>query len=316
MAEPSPDAVLVLGEPDIGSIEPARVVAALRETFRRLATGAAVQPPPFVIPLRGGGDVMTFSGVDEEAGLVAQKVSPYLPQASGAVVTAWTLLMSTRTGRPVALLDALALTAHRTAATSALAVDLLADRGARSLAVVGGGPLAVQHLRYVRGVRGFADIRSTTRSGRSQLTAEPGVRTVATVDEAVDGADVVLLCTSAAEPVLDVTRVRPGGVVVSISTNAPLAREIDPEALPGLDVYCDVAAVTPDVAGEMVLARRSGGWDPAQVRGDLAGLLTGEARPPTGERPVFFRSIGQGLEDLAIAQLVVAAAQDAGRRGA
>ena len=103
MAEPSPDAVLVLGEPQITSIEPARVVAALRETFRRLATGAAVQPPPFVVPLRGGGDVMTFSGVDEDAGLLAQKVSPYLPGPAGAVVTAWTLLMSTRTGRPVAL---------------------------------------------------------------------------------------------------------------------------------------------------------------------------------------------------------------------
>jgi L-arginine dehydrogenase len=55
----------------------------------------------------------------------------------------------------------------------------------------------------------------------------------------------------------------------------------------------------------MVLARRSGAWDPAQVRGDLAALVAGRAPLPTGERPVFFRSVGQGLEDVAVAALLV-----------
>ena len=61
----------------------------------------------------------------------AVKVSPYLPQPAGkAVVTAWTLLVSTRTGQPVALIDAGVLTVERTAATTAVAVDLLAPADA------------------------------------------------------------------------------------------------------------------------------------------------------------------------------------------
>jgi L-arginine dehydrogenase len=295
----------VVTDPRPEELDPVRVVAAVRGVFERLAAGAAVQPPSAVVGFPGGGDMITYSGVDGQAGVVGVKVSPYLPSASGAVVTAWTLLLSSRTGQPVALLDSLALTAHRTAATSALAVQLLARPGARSLAVVGGGPLALQHLRYARAVAALPDVRTWTRSGHSLLTGEPGVRSVPTVEEAVDGADVVLLCTSAAEAVVDAAGLRPGALVVSISTNAPMAREIAPEHLSLLDVYCDVAATTPDVAGEMVLARRSGAWDPAQVRGDLAALVAGRAPLPTGERPVFFRSVGQGLEDVAVAALLV-----------
>ena len=44
------------------------------------------------------------------------------------------------------------------------------------------------------------------------------------------GADVVMLCTSAGRPVIDVTALKPGAVVTSISTNVPNAHEVDPAA--------------------------------------------------------------------------------------
>jgi L-arginine dehydrogenase len=295
--------VTVLDADAVGdALPPDRVLAAVRTAFAALGAGRAVQPPQVVLPLSTGGDAIVYPAAIEDAGLFGVKISPYLPQPAGpAVVTAWTLLVSAETGAPVLLCDAGALTAQRTAATSALAVDLLAPADAATLAIIGAGPLARAHLAYARAVRPFADVRVFSRSGAG---LGEGVAAAPSADAAAEGADVVLLCTSAAAPVLDVARLAPGTVVTSISTNAPRAHEIDPAALGTLDVYCDHAPSAVRAAGELLLAIEAGSWSADAIRGDLAGLVAGAAQAPSGDRPVFFRSIGLGIEDIAIAGLL------------
>ena len=79
--------------------------------------------------------------------------------------------------------------------------------------------------------------------GSIPIIADGGIRHSGDIPKAiVAGADVVLLCTSAATPLLDVTGLPAGTLVTSISTNAPLAHEIDPAALASLDVYADHAS--------------------------------------------------------------------------
>ncbi|MFI7131152.1 ornithine cyclodeaminase family protein [Nonomuraea sp. NPDC050153] len=288
-----------------------RVLNALRAAFTELAEGKAAQPPQTVTLLPGGGDVIAYQAVQGDA--YGVKVSPYLPQPGGkAVVTAWTLLLSTRTGRPLLLCDAGALTVERTAATSVLAVDELARPDAATLAVIGSGPVARAHLRYARAVRDFTSVRMYSPSLTASATPEDtaavpeGVTVTGSAEEAVAGADVVLLCTSAARPVIDVTGLRPGAVVTSISTNAPRAHEIDPRALAAVDVYGDHRPTVTTTAGEMTIAAEQGLWSAADLRGDLPELLTGACPAPTGDRPVFFRSVGLGIEDVAIARLLLA----------
>src|SRR5580693_7241737 len=121
----------------------AAVQAAVRQAFEQLAAGRAVQPRQVVTDLPDGGDVIAYQAVLADAGVYAVKVSPYLPQPAGkAVVTAWTLLLSTRTGQPLLLADSARLTTERTAATTALAVDLLARPDAHRLAVIGLAPMS------------------------------------------------------------------------------------------------------------------------------------------------------------------------------
>lgn len=43
------------------------------------------------------------------------------------------------------------------------------------------------------------------------------------------------------------------------------------------------------------------GWDAGAVRGVLADLVVGTAPAPSGERVVYFRSVGLGIEDAAVA---------------
>lgn len=285
------------------------VLAAMRELFTRLGGGQAVQPPQVLTLFpEQRGDFITYSGVLPADEVFGVKVSPYLVTPEGGRVTAWTLLMSMRTGDPLLLCDALALTTERTAATSALAVDLLAAPEAADLVVIGSGPVALAHLRHVLPLRAWRRVR--IHSPRIALRAaelretlaglSPEVELVTERADALPGAEVVLLCTSSGTPVLDPSELDRPALITSISTNAPRAHEVPPAALQEMEVYCDYRETTPQTAGEMVLAGQSG-WSAQQVRGDLGELVLGTAPRPTGQRHAFFRSVGLGLEDVRLA---------------
>ena len=281
---------------------------AMRAMFASLAEGRAVQPAQQLVEFPGGGDFINYLGVLADEGVYGIKTSPYIPGPQGATVTAWTLLMSMRSGQPLLLCDAKSLTTARTAATTAVAVEELAPAHATRLAIIGSGPVARAHLHYVKNLRDWQEIRlysprlateSATR--QAELRAlDPRLQLCTSQEEAVATADVILLCTSSAGPVLDPLRQGHNVLVTSISTNAPRAHEVPPASLAGMDVYCDYRATTPGAAGEMVLASESG-WNRQLIRGDLPELVSGLVAKPTYERPVFFRSIGLGLEDMALA---------------
>lgn len=281
---------------------------AMRAMFASLAEGRAVQPTQQLVEFPGGGDFINYLGVLADEGVYGIKTSPYIPGPQGATVTAWTLLMSMRSGQPLLLCDAKSLTTARTAATTAVAVEELAPAHATRLAIIGSGPVARAHLHYVKNLRDWQEIRlysprlaaeSATR--QAELRAlDPRLQLCTSQEEAVATADVILLCTSSAGPVLDPLRLGRNVLVTSISTNAPRAHEVPPASLAGMDVYCDYRATTPGAAGEMVLASESG-WNRQLIRGDLPELVSGLVAKPTYERPVFFRSIGLGLEDMALA---------------
>jgi L-arginine dehydrogenase len=288
------------------------VVETMRALFLALGTTRAAQPPQTLTLFPGGGgDFITYLGALDSAGVFGAKLSPYIVRSGAPLITAWTTLMSMDTGRPVLLCDAGQLTTERTGATTALAVDELARDGATRLAVVGAGPIARAHIRHTRDLRDWRDIRVYSRS----LTAHPATQaTLQAMDSrihihhdlfaAVHDADVVMLCTSSATPVLDPAMLDRPALITSVSTNAPRAHEIPPEALLSMDVYCDDRHGTPRSAGEMHIAAEEFGWSAGDIVGDLSQLVTMQVTPVLSDTHLFFRSIGLGLEDIAMAKAI------------
>jgi len=292
----------LLGQIDVPSI--------LRKLFRDLATGQAVQPAQQLVEFpQAAGDFINYLGVLAEDGVYGVKTSPYIVREQGPLVTAWTLLMSMQTGQPLLLCDAAELTTARTAATTALAVDALAPLSARRLAIIGSGKVAQAHLHYVKGFRDWQRISVFSPSLANASTdtiaqlkgLDPRVVIASSCETAVEDADVILLCTSSAGPVLDPARLTKPALITSISTNAPRAHEVPPQRLNTMQVFCDYRRTTPGSAGEMLIAAEQYGWDPRAVAGDLPELLSEQVQRPTYDSPVFFRSIGLGLEDIALA---------------
>ena len=221
--------------------------------------------------------------------------------------------MSTETGKPLLLVDSSRLTLERTAATTAVAVKYLAKDDAKRLAVIGTGPQALAHIRYVSGLRKWESIRvwslnahelSEERCAEFLKAGNGALEFADSKEKALEAADVILLCTSAACPVVSAKDIEGAPLITSISTNAQGAHEIDPAMLASMDVYCDCTEATATVAGEMKLAIKDHSWKPEDVKGDLGALVSGKCEKPAYDKPVFFRSIGQGLEDVAVALAV------------
>lgn len=282
----------------------------LRKLFRDLATGHAVQPPQQLVEFPADkGDFINYGGVLAEDRVYGIKTSPYIVRDGAPLITAWTLLMSMDSGQPLLLCDAGELTTARTAATTAVAVDALAPANAKRLTLIGSGPVAQAHLHYVRGLREWQDIRLHSPSLKSKRTAQrdaltaldPRLSLVDDLQASLHDADVILLCTSSAKPVIDPRQLSKPALITSISTNALRAHEVPPECLGDMDVYCDYRVTTPGSAGEMRIAREQHGWQAETIVGDLPQLLSEQAPRPSYQRHAFFRSIGLGLEDIALA---------------
>jgi len=309
--------LIVLNDEDVVRLLPSTDVrAALERMFIAIADGNAVQPPQTLSLFpAGGGDFITYPGISGSDGVFGAKLSPYIPGPSGATITAWTLLMSMETGTPLLLCDSKRLTTERTAATTAIAADLLAEKDAKVLTIVGTGAIGLAHLRHAEKIRSWQEVRLCSpdiakREGLPvRLDSDCPVAKFTDADTAAAGADVVMLCTSSGTPVIDALKIPAGALVTSISTNVGNAHEIAPDTLGRFDVYCDYRATTPTAAGEMKLATASGQWSVDRLVGDLPELLAGRAAERSTDRPAFFRSIGLGLEDIAIASALLTTAR-------
>ncbi|WP_175796506.1 ornithine cyclodeaminase family protein [Burkholderia anthina] len=314
MTQPAPTLPLTVDEAAVRAALPSLdVLGTLRRMFASLASARAVQPPQTLALFpEQAGDFITYLGALADEQVFGAKLSPYIvtggKPAGRPIVTAWTALMSMRTGQPLMWCDAGLLTVERTAGTTALAVDCLAPRDARRLAVIGTGAVGLAHLRHTAGLRDWTSIsvHSPALADDAALQAtlaqiDPRARPAASVEACVRDAGVVMLCTSSGTPVLaDGMLTRPA-LVTSISTNVPRAHEIPPAWLPDMDVYCDYRHTTPASAGEMQIAAAEHGWSPERIVGDLPALVAGSCGAPSRTRHAFFRSIGLGLEDIAIA---------------
>lgn len=227
------------------------------------------------------------------------------------------------TGQPTAILDASAITAIRTAAVTALATRTLAREDAGTLAIVGAGVQAAAHIEALLPVREFDAVRvyaPTADHVRSVIANAPAradteISAAASAEEAVRGADVVVLVTSSREPVLRREWLAPGAHVNAVGASTPATRELDVETVAAAALFADSRESLRHEAGEYRLALEQGAISGEEhVRAELGEVLAGlqPGRAGDGELTLF-RSLGLAVEDLAAAEVAVAVARGLGR---
>jgi ornithine cyclodeaminase/alanine dehydrogenase-like protein (mu-crystallin family) len=328
--------LLVLSDADVHAVLGyPECAAAMREALTALATGRAQQPLRSVIRPDGAAGLMALmpsylSAADSTAGnpasgaygLKAICVTPSNPAAGLDTHQGIVLVSDDRTGEPLAVLNASAVTEIRTAAVSVLATDLLAAPGADTLAVIGTGVQARSHVLALDQTRQLAEIRVAGRNlARAQAFAaslagqtRAPLRPAGQAEEAVAGAGLIVTATSSATPVLDRAWIGPGTHINAVGACLPQLRELDTATVAAGALFADRRDSLLAESGDYLLAAAEGAVGPGQVRAELGELLTGTAPGRAGPDEItIFESLGLAIEDLAAARLAYAAAREAGR---
>ncbi|MGH8944823.1 MAG: ornithine cyclodeaminase family protein [Acidimicrobiia bacterium] len=214
------------------------------------------------------------------------------------------------TGELVGMVDGLEVTNLRTGAVSALATDHLAPDKVEVAAIVGTGPIARGQLRALELVRPAAQVHVFARTAENRRAfVEEMSGFVAgslvdspTLEDALEGAELVTLATKATSPVLRAEHVRPGTHVNSVGPASRDRVEVDPAVFKSFDrVVCDSVGLVFDEAGDAHQAV-TGGLFPAERAEELAEVVTGAVEGRTHPKQVtLFKSVGNGAQDLIVA---------------
>jgi ornithine cyclodeaminase/alanine dehydrogenase-like protein (mu-crystallin family) len=274
------------------------LIPTMRQALTDLSAGRAAQPLRTVMSVAahtGWFAVMpaVYGGV-----MGAKLVTFYPGNADRGMHTHQAVIQLFRadTGEPLAIMDGRLITEMRTAAVSAVAVDLLAPVEAKVLGILGSGVQARSHVQALSRVRKFKEIRVWSRTeGNARRFAEEVGAQVTTAEEAVSGADVVLTLTSSPEPVLRGRWLKKDAIVCAVGAVTPNRRELDDEAMRGAVVVESREAALRE-PGDILLAK-------AEVSAEIGELLQGK-QLDRRDRPVVFKSVGIAIEDVASAKLV------------
>jgi ornithine cyclodeaminase/alanine dehydrogenase-like protein (mu-crystallin family) len=274
------------------------LIPAIRQALVDFSAGRVVQPLRTVMSVaaHGGwfavmpavyGDVMGAKMVTFYPGNVEFEKHTHMAMIQ---------LFRADTGEPLAMMDGRLITEMRTAAVSAVAVDLLARPQAKVLGILGSGVQARSHVRALARVRRFEEIRVWSRSeGNARRFAEEVGARVMTAEQVVSGADVVLTLTSSPTPILQGRWLKKDAMVCAVGAVTPDRRELDDEAMRGAVVVESREAALRE-PGDILLSN-------AQVTAEIGELLQG-AVIDRMDRPVVFKSVGIAIEDIAAAKLV------------
>lgn len=308
---------LVLSHDDVVNLLPMKeCIAVMRDALIALAAGKVHQPLRTIIRPPNAAGVMGLmpsymSGDRAAFGLKAICVFPGNPARGMDAHQGAVMLFSADNGELLAMINASAITAIRTAAVSGVATDVLAREDAGDLAIIGSGVEAGSHLAAMSQVRAIKRCRIASRqiehAGRFAKEMKQDfsfpLEAVASVEEALDGADLIVTATSAREPIVQREWISPGAHLNVVGACTTRAREVDSGTMAASSLFVDRRESTINESGDYLLALGDGVIGPDHIRGEIGEVLTGERPGRTSlEEITLFKSLGIGIEDLAAAE--------------
>jgi ornithine cyclodeaminase len=317
--------IVVLNHKEVEELLPmADCIEVMADALSALGRGQVHQPLRMIVRPPDAAGLMGLmpaymSGERAAYGLKAVCVFPQNPALGKDAHQGSVMLFSAETGELLALLNASAITAIRTAAVSGLATRLLARENVNNLAIIGSGVQARWHLAAMAVVRPIKKVRVASRSfENAQNFAEEmsgnypfPIEAVENVELAVKNADLIVTATTASEPVLKRAWIAPGTHLNVVGSSFPGAREVDTASMAACSLFVDRRESTLNEAGDYLFAARDGAIGPEHIKGEIGELLMGEVQGRISDDEItLFKSLGLAVEDLASAEYVYRQAKE------
>ncbi|MDR3471461.1 MAG: ornithine cyclodeaminase family protein [Devosia sp.] len=272
----------ILDEHEIDALPLRPLIEAVRHHIAADAAARAVAPPRHVVHFGDGDLVFTIGGDESVAGFRAYQTfaKPGHP-ADDQVIAVW----ERATGELLGLAVGNRLGALRTGCIGAVAIDTMASRSAKVLAVLGTGRQAETQLLGATAVRAFDEIRifgrreEALRSFVDRLSPRIGRPLVALNDPraAVSDADVVILATTSTVPIIDPAWLSPKAHVTTIGPKSKAEHEFPLElGLRARHIATDSPQQIASMGGDHLLAG-TGAYDRIAHLGNLIGRFDPDA---------------------------------------
>jgi len=289
--------MIVLDEAQVRSLlRMEELIPAMAEAMRDLSLGKVAQPLRTIVPVT---DHAGFFGVmPAYGGALGAKLVTFFPDNRGIPTHhAMIVLFRPETGEPLVTMDGRLITQMRTAAVSAVATDLLAPREMKVLAILGSGVQARSHLEALRVVRQFSEVRVWSPRHAGEFAKEHDLRASASAKEAVRGADVVVVATSATTPILKGEWLSPGMHLNAVGATRPNWRELDDDCVVRAKLFVESREAASKESGDVIAA--------GKIFAELGEVIAG-ARPgrESADEITLYKSVGVAVEDVVAANLV------------
>lgn len=275
----------------------------VQESALRLHSGDQDQAC-YALPAYVGGDVHVC-GLKWTAHGAATR-----PDSGESRIQASILISEADGGVPLAVMNGTEIGAARTGAVTAAALKRLAPAHVRKVVLCGAGGQAERQLQAVLyALPGAEEVAVWSRGNRRNHAlverycrrTDTRLWAAADLDEAVDGADVVIGATSADTPYLTAERLRSASLYCHIGFNEITAEAVDRFS----HVVVDTWEEAKNVSGQSLFRLyRAGQFRPERLTGTLGAIVAGRLEVPRGtpERKVMFDAFGLPIFDLSVAK--------------
>lgn len=320
--------MLLLNEKDIRTVfDMNDAIDSNIEAYKIFSSGNAVVPLRQVLAAdEGRGNFAFMPAYSSDLGAAGIKIVNIFPgnrERGEATTIGQVLLMDDKNGEVIALMDGSFITKFRTGAASGAAFRLFARKDAKIGCLIGTGGQAECQLEAMLAACDLSEVKIVARdfaktekfvAKMSERFKDSGVKLVSYSDanEAVDGADIIVVVTVATKPVFDAKRVKKGAVVSGVGSYTAEMNEIDPELFKMADkIYFDSKDACIAESADIQIPLREGIVTEADLTGDIGEYALGKiAGRESDDEIIIFKNVGLGILDLVIAKLIYDKAKD------
>lgn len=290
----------------LSAVPPRAAVEAIREVLKG-GFDPATDPHRQKVALPHGEMHLLPSALDGAVGVKVLGIQPAGSEIDVPLVQGSYLLMGGETLTPEVVMDAAALTEIRTPAVAVAGVldRLRASSEPLECVIVGAGVQGRAHARtVVDALEGVREVEVTfiSRSEPADLPYPWVESGSAQADEALGRAGLVVVATSAGEPVVVDRQLRPDATVLAVGAHTVDKRELHEDVLRGAQVIVEDVGAARREAGDVAIAveKRALAWEDVVT---MVEVVRGEVALDPARR-VVFKTVGMSWEDLAVARAV------------
>jgi ornithine cyclodeaminase len=296
-------------------------IDACERAFASYSSGGAELPAVIHLDVpEARGEIHVKAGHLHQSPYYAVKVASGFYAQQPSAIDGLVVVFDAKDGAPVAfLLDRGYVTEVRTGAAGGVAAKYLAPEQIDVAAVIGSGTQARRQLEALVHVRpglrhiriwGRTPARAAACAGelRARIGRERVISVAETVEEAVEGACVIITCTGSREPLVFAEMLASGAHVTAVGSDGAGKQELDPQILRNADRLVVDSRAQCAVLGELQHA-----LDQADRAVELGSICAGASpgRSDAGSLTVCDLT-GLGVQDVAASNVVMANLGDLG----